>query len=174
MGPQPPAPPATEDLVIRATRIDDPQAAPLLAELSEEYTARYADISDEMTRFPASDFAPPHGVLLLLLRDGVPVAGGAYRRYDHRTAEIKRMWTAADSRRRGYASRVLAALEAEAARGGYARLYLITGPRQPEARALYLAAGYTPLFDLAADPETIGPLPFDKALPPAGRGEGRQ
>jgi polar amino acid transport system permease protein len=56
-------------------------------------------------------------------------------------------------------------LEILAAARGYRRIHLTTGPRQPEARALYLAAGYTPLFDLDADPETIGHLAFEKQLP---------
>lgn len=44
------------------------------------------------------------------------------------------------------------------------RLFLTTGPRQPEARELYLRTGFGPLFDVGADPETIGPLPFTKQL----------
>ncbi|MBI0383949.1 GNAT family N-acetyltransferase, partial [Streptomyces albiflaviniger] len=55
-------------------------------------------------------------------------------------------------------------LERSAAERGYRRIHLTTGPRQPEARGLYLATGYTPLFDVSADPETIGPLPFEKGL----------
>jgi len=165
MGPRQPAPPETP--VIRAARIDDPLAAPLVDELRREYTARYgSSAGDEMTRFPASDFAPPHGLLLLLLLGGRPVAGGAFRRYDERTAEIKRMWTGTAHRRRGYARLVLDALERAAVTAGYGRVHLTTGPRQPEARGLYLAAGYTPGFDVTADPETIGPLAFDKDLPP--------
>jgi hypothetical protein len=59
---------------------------------------------------------------------------------------------------------VLAELEAEAVRRGYTKLYLTTGPRQPEARNLYLATGYTALFDLDADPEEIMHLAFSKDL----------
>ncbi|MEU4762123.1 GNAT family N-acetyltransferase [Actinosynnema sp. NPDC023794] len=77
-------------------------------------------------------------------------------------AELKRIWTHSRHRRRGLARRVLAELEREAVRFGYARLYLTTGPRQPEARALYLATGYTPLFDLTA--EALPLLPFEKDL----------
>ncbi|MEU0238968.1 GNAT family N-acetyltransferase [Nocardiopsis sp. NPDC006198] len=165
MGPQRPAPPETT--VLRAARIDDPLAAPLVDGLRREYTARYGSAAgDEMTRFPVSDFAPPHGLFLLLLLGGRPVAGGAFRRYDDRTAEVKRMWTASAHRRRGYARLVLAALERAAAAAGYGRVHLTTGPRQPEARGLYLAAGYTPGFDVAADRESVGPLAFGKDLPP--------
>ena len=59
----------------------------------------------------------------------------------------------------------MAELEREAAARGYRRVYLTTGPRQPEARGLYLAMGYTALFDTTDDPQQIGPLPFEKALP---------
>ena len=62
----------------------------------------------------------------------------------------------------------MAELESAAVDLGYRRIHLTTGPRQPEARNLYLAAGYTPRFDPNADPETIGPLAFAKELA-AGR-----
>ncbi|MFJ2187480.1 MULTISPECIES: GNAT family N-acetyltransferase [unclassified Kitasatospora] len=161
----------------RRVTIDDPLVEPLLRELTHEYVSRYGpEARQEMTRYPRDAFAEPHGVLLLLLEDGEPVAGGAYKRYDERTAELKRMWTHSAHRRRGLARRVLAELERTAAAAGYARIHLTTGPRQPEARGLYLAAGYTPLFDVAADPPSlpadgqegpipIGPLPFEKHLP---------
>ncbi|MFD0275135.1 GNAT family N-acetyltransferase [Kitasatospora sp. NPDC127111] len=152
-------------LEVRRVRLDDPLVEPLVRELTFEYVSRYGEGGRaEMDRYHAEEFAPPAGLLLLLLRDGEPVAGGAYRRYDRWTAELKRMWTDSRHRRRGLARRVLAELERAAAASGYRRIHLTTGPRQPEARFLYLAAGYTPLFDLAADPATIGPLPFEKHL----------
>ena len=43
-------------------------------------------------------------------------------------------------------------------------MFLTTGFRQPEAVGLYLGHGYTALFDLQADPETIAHLPFEKHL----------
>ncbi|MGW4650086.1 GNAT family N-acetyltransferase [Kitasatospora sp. NPDC004289] len=152
-------------LEVRRVRLDDPLAEPLVRELTHEYVTRYGPGgAQEMTRFPAAEFAPPDGTLLLLLTDGQPVAGGAYRRYEDGTAEVKRMWTHSAHRRRGLARRVLAELEAEAARTGYRRMYLTTGPRQPEAKALYLAAGWTPLFDTGAPGPDAGPLPFEKHL----------
>ncbi|MBD0670683.1 GNAT family N-acetyltransferase [Streptomyces sp. CBMA156] len=150
----------------RRVAIDDPLVEPLLRELTHEYVTRYGpEAHQEMTRYPGEAFAEPHGVLLLLLEGGEPVAGGAYKRYDEHTAEVKRMWTHSAHRRRGLARRVLAELERTAATAGYTRIHLTTGPRQPEARNLYLAAGYTPLFDVSADPLTIGPLAFAKRLP---------
>ncbi|GGW35025.1 GNAT superfamily N-acetyltransferase [Streptomyces albaduncus] len=137
---------------------------PLLRELGHEYATRYGkEAHAEISRYPDEEFTPPYGgLLLLLLERGDPVAGGAFRRYDTTTAELKRIWTHSAHRRRGLARRVIAELEAGAR--GYRRIFLTTGPRQPEARGLYLATGYTPLFDTEADPETIGPLPFEKHI----------
>ncbi len=133
---------------------DDPLAAPLFAELAAEYDGRYGDLfggaHEELTRHPVEEFLPPDGELVLLLAGGRPVAGGAYRRHDDPgTAEVKRMWTAAPYRRRGLGRQVLLELEARAAARGYTRMYLTTGPLQPEAKTLYLTAGWTPLFDPA-------------------------
>lgn len=151
-----------------------------------------AELREEMDHYGEHEFAPPHGELLVVL-EGVDadvsrlVAGGAFRRRtepelgdpsrlvrsDARsddgapavpTAELKRIWTHSAHRRRGLARVVLTALESRALERGYRRLYLTTGPRQPEAVALYLAAGYTPLFDRSADPESIGPHAFEKWL----------
>ena len=59
---------------------------------------------------------------------------------------------------------MLVELENEARTFGHTRIYLTTEPRQPEAKALYLATGYTPLFDVDTDHLTIGPLAFSKVF----------
>ncbi|KUM27259.1 acetyltransferase [Mesorhizobium loti] len=146
----------------------DPRAAPLIEALTWEYTTRYGDYfgepGEEMRRYPAELFAPPHGNFLLLTRNGAAIAGGAFKRYDEQTAELKRVWTHIDLRRQGLARKVLAELELQAARQGYNRLYLTTGFRQPEAAGLYLNNGYTALFDTSVDPEVHGTLPFEKDI----------
>jgi GNAT superfamily N-acetyltransferase len=147
----------------------DVRARPLVEALTWEYQSRYGNYwgepaSNEMSRYPAELFAPPHGAFVLLLREGTAIAGGAFKRYDARTAELKRVWTHAELRRQGLARRILSELEAQAARQGYTRLYLTTGFRQPEAAGLYLNTGYTALFDTSADPETYGSLPFEKDI----------
>jgi hypothetical protein len=58
----------------------------------------------------------------------------------------------------------MAELEAEAARRGVASVVLTTGARQPEAVALYLSLGYSPLFDLDDDWERVSYLGFRKDL----------
>ncbi|WP_181782719.1 GNAT family N-acetyltransferase [Pseudonocardia pini] len=160
----------TAPLEIRRVDYADPLVRPMLEDLDREYGARYGHTLGDLdaeTRRERDRFAPPDGGLVLLLEDGVPVAGGAFRRWDAETAELKRIWTDAAHRRRGLARRVLAELETEIAARGYRRIHLTTGPRQPEAQALYLATGYTPGYDRTLDPELIGPHPFDKTLPGA-------
>ena len=167
--------PTTTDrsYVVHRATLDDPLVQPLLQELAREYSTRYPRLvresGRELDRYPPEEFEPAHGgLLLILLEAGEPVAGGAYRRFDERTAELKRIWTHSAQRRRGLARSVVGELERAALAAGYERVYLTTGPRQPEAKGLYLATGYTPLFDVAADPETVGKLPFAKALTPGG------
>lgn len=157
------------------TTPDHPLAEPLVTQLTAEYDRRYGayfgETADkEMNRYPAALFAPPDGNFLLLLRDGFPIAGGAFKRFDGETAELKRIWTDENHRRQGLARRIVAELEQQAFKQGYSRLYLTTGFRQPEARDLYIHSGYTPLFDVDADPEIYGALPFEKFLvnPPPG------
>lgn len=153
----------------------DPRVRPLLDELAREYDARYGGLfgrgaaAEELNRYPAEEFLAPGGALLIVQEDGESVAGGAFRRHGPETAEFKRIWTHSAHRRRGLARFVLAELETLAARRGYRRVYLTTGPRQPEAKHLYLNTGYEPQFDLEAAPETLGPLAFTKDLPPASR-----
>jgi GNAT superfamily N-acetyltransferase len=154
---------------------DDPLAAPLLDELQKEYGDRYGRHLDgseyfDLRAYPAAEFTPPGGALIVGTVDGEPVAGGAFRRYDESTAELKRIWTASGHRRRGYGALVVAELEHIAAQRGYHRVYLTTGPRQPEAVALYLAAGYRPLYDVSRRPEEIGVHPFEKLLPTPSKG----
>lgn len=155
-------------LQVRTVPQDDPLAAPLLEELAVEYSTRYERPFEEqleaLTAHPGEEFAPPDGVLLVLVEDGEPVAGGAFRRFDDTTAELKRIWTSSRHRRRGLGRIVLEELEVEAAQRGYTRIFLTTGWRQPEAVALYLAAGYTALFDPTRPSEEIGPHPFEKYL----------
>lgn len=130
--------------------VDDPRAQPLFDELAYEYSSRYAGlidpdaIRDELVRYPAELFVPPVGAFVLLLRDGVAIAGGAFMPHpDPGTAEFKRIWVSRAHRRQGLSRRVLVELEKRAIAQGYSRVFLGTGPRQPEAVALYRGSGYT-------------------------------
>ena len=86
---------------LTVVRVDqtDPRAQPLLAELAVEYSSRYGGTAEQMyselVEYPADEFAAPDGALVVIVRDDEVVAGGAFRRYDADTAELKRIWTSA-------------------------------------------------------------------------------
>jgi ribosomal protein S18 acetylase RimI-like enzyme len=151
---------------------DDELAAPLIAELAVEYATRYDSTEAGMLRWlrgqPAREFAPPHGGMLIGLLGRRPVTGGAFRRFGvvegDDTAELKRIWTDRQHRRRGYGRLLLAELETRIAAMGYRRVYLTTGDRQPEAEALYTAAGYTRLGGPRPGGEAYA-MAFEKLLP---------
>lgn len=147
---------------------DDPLARPLLTELAAEYAQRYGGTPEAhltWLRVPSAELAPPDGGLLIGVVDGIPVTGGAFRRYDANTAEFKRIWTDRAHRRRGYAKVLLAVLEAEIVARGYRRVYLVTGDRQPEAEALYRTTGYNRLDEPLPSWGAFHPIAFEKWLP---------
>ena len=160
--------PAVNQLRFVAVGQDDALAEPLLAELAVEYATRYGAteqaVSNWLRGYPADEFAPPGGGLLIGLLNDQPVTGGAFCRFDADTAELKRIWTDSRHRRRGHAKALLIELEAEIVARGYRRVYLTTGDRQPEAEALYLSSGYTRLTEPLAAEGDVFPMAFVKRL----------
>jgi GNAT superfamily N-acetyltransferase len=148
---------------------DDPLAQPLLDELAVEYATRYrgsvAGVGKWLRGYPAAEFEPPAGGMLIGLLGDMPVTGGAFRRFDDDTAELKRIWTDGRHRRQGHARALLAALEQQIAARGYRRIYLTTGDKQPEAEALYLATGYHRLPEPLPAEGEVYPMAFAKELP---------
>jgi ribosomal protein S18 acetylase RimI-like enzyme len=160
--------PAVNQLRFVTVGQHDPLAEPLLAELAVEYAQRYGGTAERVAAwlrsYPAAEFAAPGGGLLIGILDGQPVTGGAFRRFDDATAELKRIWTDSRYRRRGLAKALLAELEAEIAARGYRRVYLTTGDRQPEAEALYLSSGYVLLAEPLPAEGEVYPIAFLKSL----------
>lgn len=165
--------PRVQDLRFVHVRQDDPLAAPLLEDLASEYAVRYGGtvegIRGWLRKYPAAEFAPPAGAMMVGLIDGEPATGGAFRNYGVvdgvETAELKRIWTHPEMRRRGYGKALLGVLEAEIAARGYRRVYLTTGDRQPEAERLYESAFYTRLDGPLPGEGEVYPVAFSKDLP---------
>jgi len=130
--------------------IAHPDAQVLIEAVQAEYVVRYGGPDD--TPIEPGEFDPPRGAFFVVYRDGTPVGMGAWRRRSdvtalgtRRTAEVKRMYVAPAARRTGLARRLLAHLELAAAAHGAEVMILETGTAQPEAMALYEAAGYQPI-----------------------------
>ena len=105
-----------------------------------------AELAERQGRPPSpflvEEAMAPRTAFVIARLDGEPVGCGALRCIDESTVEVKRMYVAPLARRRGIASGILAELERLARGFGYARIILETGRFQPEAVALYPAAGY--------------------------------
>lgn len=157
-----------------------PDTQRLVAELQALYEERYGTTDDDPSE--AEMFEPPTGAFFIAYLDGLPVASGAWRHRedtdrssdgDSATAEIKRLYVVAGHTRRGFARRMLAHLERTAAEAGYRRLILTTGPRQPEAIALYRSTGYQDIapFGYYRDHATAAVTFLGKTISPGGSTE---
>lgn len=132
---------------------DDPEAVRLRDAFDLEMASRYGDdasATDTGAVRLASAFAIDREALLacVLLRadDGRgPAAahGALFDRPDLGAVELRKVVVDPSFRGRRLGHRIMAELETRAAARGARRLVLDTGPRQPDAIALYVARGYT-------------------------------
>jgi GNAT superfamily N-acetyltransferase len=139
-----------------------PEAVELLAAYGAELVARgrpFSPVDPPPGAAGASwvevhEMEPPGGAFLVVEEDGLPVACGGLRTLDAaaRLGEIKRMYVVPAARRRGHARRLLEALEDAARAAGLVRLRLDTNAQQPEAVALYHAAGFAEIADYNGSP----------------------
>jgi len=144
----------TDDVTFRAMPADQPPATDLVAAMIAELAPLYGriDVPAAPSATPA-DFAPPRGSFLIGFDGaGAALAGGGIKGLDEQACEIKRMYVVPEARGRGLAARLLAALEDEARRLGYAVARLDTGRFQPHAERLYRRSGYAEIGNFNANP----------------------
>ncbi|HLU54090.1 MAG TPA: hypothetical protein VKZ81_01400 [Pseudonocardia sp.] len=95
-------------LEARLVPYTDPLALPLLAELDREYSpataTRWATCATRRCAARPSS-ARPTAAWSCCSPTTPRSPGDAFRRYDERTAELKRIWTHSAHRRRGFAQR---------------------------------------------------------------------
>ena len=128
---------------VRRIRGDSEVAQELLVAMEAYVEADLGPVTPETTStVDPAEMNPPDGAYVVVLEDGVPVAGGGVRRLGEDVAEVKRMYTLPDARGRGHGRRLLAELEAAARDLGYARVRLDTAAKMDVARRLYGEAGY--------------------------------
>ena len=96
--------------------------------------------------------------------DDEPVGCGAIKEYTPDTMEIKRMYTAPESRGKGIASNILRELEKWASELSYEWCILETGKKQPEAIGLYKKSGYTIIPNYGQYAGIENSLCFEKPL----------
>jgi GNAT superfamily N-acetyltransferase len=148
---------------IKEVGYGDPDASKLIADVQQEYVLRYG--GPDGTPVDPAEFTPPSGLFLVGYVDGVPVASGGWRSHGD-DAEIKRMYVVPAARHRGLARQLLAELERTAAAAGHRRVILESGSQQPEAIALYLSSGYTPVPGFGHYADAPGAVHLGKQLTP--------
>jgi putative acetyltransferase len=91
-----------------------------------------------------AQFNKPVGLsgVVLALADGCALGCGAFKKYEDRVAELKRMFVLPEHRGKRIAAGVLKELEDWAAEKGFREFILETGHKQPEEIALYKRSGY--------------------------------
>lgn len=120
----------------------------MIRALNQELEARYPEDGANFFHLGEEEVAEGRGGFFIAYADGDAVGCGAVRVIEPGVAEIKRMYVKPVARGCGVGRRIVDRLEAEARRLGVRRIVLETGPRQPEAIALYARAGFVeiPLF----------------------------
>ncbi|WP_327391449.1 GNAT family N-acetyltransferase (plasmid) [Streptomyces microflavus] len=124
---------------------DDPGVQQLLLGLHDEQRSMYG-FADDPADTPASQFAPPHGLFLLVQdEEGQALGCGGWRLLGAQTAEIKRMYVRPDARTQSVGREILLRLEADAKLNSARSMQLETGVANNAALALYRTQGYVPI-----------------------------
>lgn len=80
--------------------------------------------------------------VVVFYQNNEPVGCGAFKLYENKTVEIKRMFVLPEQRGKGIAYQILSKLEKWAKEMDYNNCVLETGNKQVEAIGLYQKAGY--------------------------------
>ena len=142
-------------IIVRIENPRQPDVLRLLAALDAYLAALYPPESNhilDVDSLCASD------VRFFVARDGAcPLGCGALRIVDG-YGEVKRMFVDPAARRKSLGRAILERIEGEARRKGLRLMRLETGIHQPEARALYRAAGSAergPFGEYVVDPLSV-------------------
>lgn len=79
---------------------------------------------------------------IVIYIDEIPAACGAFKKFDDKTVEIKRMYTNPDFRKKGLATAIVKELETWAKEMGYEKAVLESSLEQNEALSVYEKSGY--------------------------------
>ncbi len=125
--------------MLKRTTSDDPDFQSLVALLDKDLAVKYGDEQAFYAQFNKIDTIEN---AVVFSHKGEALGCGAFRAFDNKTVEIKRMFVQPDFRGRGIGDAILKELEQWAAEINYTACILETGKKQPEAIKLYQKTGY--------------------------------
>jgi DNA-binding MarR family transcriptional regulator/GNAT superfamily N-acetyltransferase len=142
-----------------------PHAQHCMREYVAELDRRFAGGFDPARSISADapELRPPAGLMLVASLQSEPIGCGALKFHEGQPTEIKRMWVAESARGLGVGRRLLAELEAHAARSSSPIVRLETNEALTEAIAMYRSAGYTEVAPFNEEP--YAHHWFEKRLP---------
>lgn len=125
--------------IFKRTSSDDNDFRNLVALLDQDLAIRDGDEHGFYAQFNKLDNI--RNVIVCYI-DEQPAGCGAFKPYDEKKVEIKRMFVLPEFRGHGMGLKILKELELWAAELNYPACILETGKKQPEAIRLYQKAGY--------------------------------
>ena len=138
-----------------ATPVDMGDGGMLAQAMRDEIAVMYDGLAldgDDMPKAGPAELGPPGGTFLVGYLEDRPVCCGGVKQLDEHVCEIKKMYVIPAVRGRGIARVLLHELQDTARRMGYATARLDTGPRQANARGLYVSEGYQPIENFNGNP----------------------
>lgn len=107
--------------------------------LDDDLNGRYGQKQEQYNKHNKLDGINDAAVIY---KDKVPVACGAFKKYNDETVELKRIFVTKENRGHGLSKIIVNKLEEAARASGFRVSVLQTGKKQPEAINLYKNAGY--------------------------------
>ena len=129
----------TNQLILKRTSNSEPDFKSLISQLD-----KYLSIvnGEQDTFYAPNNVLDPLDTAVIAYYDGKPVGCGCFKKFDHESVEIKRMYVDPEIRGKGIASAVLNELEKWAKEKGFTQTVLETGKKLDDANALYYKQGY--------------------------------
>ncbi|MBS1530886.1 MAG: GNAT family N-acetyltransferase [Bacteroidetes bacterium] len=126
-------------ITIKRTEASDPDFPYLVAMLNRELHERYGELQVIYDKY--NQISNLETVVIAYVND-VPSGCGCFKKYDYKTAEIKRMFVKPEERQQGIAASIIGELEGWIKEEGFPNIVLETGSKQQEGIAFYKKQGY--------------------------------
>lgn len=147
--------------ILKRTNSDDPDFFPLVRELDKDLKIRDGEEHAFFAQFNKID-SIKH--VVIAYENNKAVGCGAFKPYEEKITEIKRMYVLPQHRGKGIASMVLSELEKWCKELNYNKCILETGKKQPEAIALYHKSNYKVIPNFGQYAEVESSVCFEKYL----------